>query len=221
MPSSGAGGGQQPKCPPPLPQPRRGSEEGDADTARRGESRPEPATPAGDVERKLDGLAESMSRKLERIALALGVRNLNAVDNGGDDAEDRKRLMEKLKSAFDNDRRSRLGATGTERERWLEYVFGICKPDQRIGKRGSRCCALLPIHRVLFCRRCDLATASEALSAGSFTPDLALQKVDDLGLFFLFYRKAEQETNHVLIIEIPVLYINLYFTPTSSVAANF
>ncbi len=23
--------------------------------------------------------------------------------------------------------------------RWLDYVFGICKPDQRIGKRGSRC----------------------------------------------------------------------------------
>jgi hypothetical protein len=22
--------------------------------------------------------------------------------------------------------------------RWLDYIFGICKPDQRIGKRGSR-----------------------------------------------------------------------------------
>ena len=27
--------------------------------------------------------------------------------------------------------------------RWLEYVFGICKPDQRIGKRGSRCFSMV------------------------------------------------------------------------------
>jgi hypothetical protein len=88
-----------------------------------------------DVERKLDSLSESMSRKLERIAYALGIRNLNVVDNSGDDAEDRKRLMEKLKSAFDNDRLRRFREAGSEREQWLEYVFGICKPDQRVGKR--------------------------------------------------------------------------------------
>jgi hypothetical protein len=91
-----------------------------------------------DVDRKLDALSESMSRKLERIAYALGIRNLNVVDNSADDAEDRKRLMEKLKSAFDHDRLKRFRNAGTERERWLEYVFGICKADQRIGKRGSR-----------------------------------------------------------------------------------
>jgi hypothetical protein len=104
---------------------------------------------AGDVDRKLDALSESMSRKLERIAYALGVRNLNVADNSGDDAEDRKRLMEKLKSAFDGDRRMRFGKAGTERERWLEYVFGICKPDQRIGKRGSRCPSLQPLAVIL------------------------------------------------------------------------
>jgi hypothetical protein len=25
------------------------------------------------------------------------------------------------------------------REEWLEYLFGICKPDRRNGKQGSRC----------------------------------------------------------------------------------
>ncbi len=91
-----------------------------------------------DVDRKLDALSESIGRKLERIAYALGIRNLNVVDNSADDAEDRKRLMEKLKSAFDNDRMKRFREAGTEKEKWLEHVFGICKPDQRIGKRGSR-----------------------------------------------------------------------------------
>ena len=92
----------------------------------------------GDVDRKLDALSESLGRKLERIAYTLGIRNLNVVDNSADDAEDRRRLMEKLKTAFDNDRLKRFGKTGTGQGRWLEYVFGICKPDQRIGKRGSR-----------------------------------------------------------------------------------
>jgi hypothetical protein len=91
------------------------------------------------VDKKLDSLSESMSRKLERIAYALGIRNLNVMDNSADDAEDRRRLMEKLKSAFDNDRLRRFREAVSERQRFLEYVFGICKPDQRIGKRGSRC----------------------------------------------------------------------------------
>jgi hypothetical protein len=39
------------------------------------------------------------------------------------------------------------------REEWLDYVFGICKPDRRIGKQGSRCESfkdmLLPLRRPL------------------------------------------------------------------------
>ena len=26
----------------------------------------------------------------------------------------------------------------SEGDAWLEYIFGICKPDQRVGKLGSR-----------------------------------------------------------------------------------
>jgi hypothetical protein len=92
--------------------------------------------------KKVEALSDSISKKLERIAYALGIRNLNVVDNSADDSEDRKRLMEKLKSAFDNDRRRRSVEEGTDRDKWLDYIFGICKPDQRIGKRGSRCLCL-------------------------------------------------------------------------------
>ena len=90
-----------------------------------------------EVDRKVDVLSDSLSKKLERIAYALGIRNLNVVDNGGDDAEDRKRLKEKLKAAYDIDRRSKRVIT-SGKEKWLDYIFGICRPDQRIGKRGSR-----------------------------------------------------------------------------------
>jgi hypothetical protein len=94
--------------------------------------------PVLDAERKLEALNESIAKKLERIAYALGIRNLNVVDNSADDAEDRKRLMEKLKTAFDNDKRNILCKPETDLAKWLEHFFGICKADQRIGKRGSR-----------------------------------------------------------------------------------
>jgi hypothetical protein len=94
--------------------------------------------PTLDVDRKLDALSESLGKKLERIAYVLGIRNLNVVDNSADDAEDRKRLMEKLKFAFESDRQKKLSKLESDGEKWLDHVFGICKPDQRIGKRGSR-----------------------------------------------------------------------------------
>ena len=77
----------------------------------------------------------AIDRKLEQIAIAMGVRG---VSNEGDDEEDRKRLKEKLKQAIEADRRSRVRPIISRGEMWLEYVFGICRPDQRLGKRGSR-----------------------------------------------------------------------------------
>jgi hypothetical protein len=85
-----------------------------------------------EVFRKLDNL----DKKLGNVASAVGVRSSMVA---GDDDEDRRRLKEKLKEALDRDRRSRLHEVTSEHAVWLEYVFGICKPDQRMGKRGSRC----------------------------------------------------------------------------------
>ena len=30
--------------------------------------------------------------------------------------------------------------TEADREGWAEWLFGICRPNGRLGKRGSRCC---------------------------------------------------------------------------------
>ncbi len=76
-----------------------------------------------------------MDKKLERISASMGIKS--GVDEG-DDEEDRRRLKEKLKDAIDLDRRSRVHKIVSKRQVWLEYIFGICSPDQRIGKRGSR-----------------------------------------------------------------------------------
>jgi hypothetical protein len=103
---------------------------------REGESSAEsdkPPGPGGLLE--LDSRIGSMDRKLDRIAAAVGVKS---VGNDGDDEADRKRLKEKLKVAIELDRRSRIRTIVSQSEVWLEYMFGICKPDQRIGKRGSR-----------------------------------------------------------------------------------
>jgi hypothetical protein len=56
----------------------------------------------------------------------------------GDDDADRKRLKERLKGALDVEKRRKIKSTSSESEALLEYVFGICKPDRRVGKVGSR-----------------------------------------------------------------------------------
>ncbi len=87
------------------------------------------------VDRKL----EWMSKMLDLVSGALGVK-MGAVSGGGD-AEDKKRLKEKLKDAVEKDRRDRFRKVESEQEVWMEYIFGICKADMRTGKRGSRCYA--------------------------------------------------------------------------------
>jgi hypothetical protein len=71
--------------------------------------------------------------RLESIAEAVGVA---AEVNVGDDDADRKRLKERLKEALEGDQTSQ--SNHNEKETWMEYIFGICKPDGRVGKRGSR-----------------------------------------------------------------------------------
>jgi hypothetical protein len=78
---------------------------------------------------------DHVNKILEHVATAVGVRTgLGA----GDEEEDHRRLKEKLKEALERDRRDRIREVVSEREVWLEYVFGICKPDRRTGRRGSR-----------------------------------------------------------------------------------
>jgi hypothetical protein len=78
------------------------------------------------------GLPVSLERRLDQIASAVGVKA------AGEEEDDRKRLKEKLKLALERDKQRRIRTIVSEHAKWLEYVFGICKADQRLGKRGSR-----------------------------------------------------------------------------------
>ena len=74
---------------------------------------------------------ETLGEKLEQIANAVGVKQ---AEKAGDDDEDRKRIKERLKEALDLDKRQQ----GLEKKDFMEYFFGICKADGRVGKTGSR-----------------------------------------------------------------------------------
>ncbi len=76
----------------------------------------------------------TMGRTLALVAKAVGVNEIT--DDGG--AEERRRLKEKLKSAMESGTRHSVRHIESEREMWTEYIFGICKPDGRVGKAGSR-----------------------------------------------------------------------------------
>jgi ElaB/YqjD/DUF883 family membrane-anchored ribosome-binding protein len=90
------------------------------------------ATTLSHVESGEHNLLLGLDKKIERIAGAVGV--LFTGGGHGDDNEDRKRLKEKLKAALERQTRTIVA----EQEEWMEYIFGICKPDGRVGKRGSR-----------------------------------------------------------------------------------
>ena len=78
----------------------------------------------------------TIDRRLCEIASAVGAKSAaGAVDK----EEDCKRLKEKLKGALELERALQPKLPGDQyRVTWVEYVFGICKPDGRLGKRGSR-----------------------------------------------------------------------------------
>jgi hypothetical protein len=95
-----------------------------------------------ETHRRLDGL----DRTLNMIADAVGVR-VRAKQE--EDAEDRKRLKERLKEALALEKDDRLnGGREGEGEDWLEFLFGICRPDGRVGKMGSRCAQCTPCRRL-------------------------------------------------------------------------
>ena len=76
----------------------------------------------------------ALGRTLALVAKAVGVPDTEE-DSG---AEERRRLKEKLKTAIESGTRHSVRHIETDRELWTEYIFGICKPDGRVGKVGSR-----------------------------------------------------------------------------------
>jgi hypothetical protein len=77
-----------------------------------------------------------IGERLDSIDAAVGFSH--TTNPGGDDEEDRKRLKERLKQALKKEQKKSLRKPGAEKKSWVEYIFGICKADGRIGKKGSR-----------------------------------------------------------------------------------
>ena len=46
--------------------------------------------------------------------------------------------QERLQEAMEQDQRAHRSRLEEEPQGWAEYVFGICRPDVRLGKLGSR-----------------------------------------------------------------------------------
>jgi hypothetical protein len=76
-----------------------------------------------------------LGERIDSIVAAVGFSHTT---NPGEDDEDRKRLKERLKQALNKEQKEALRQPGAEKKSWLEYIFGICKADGRIGKKGSR-----------------------------------------------------------------------------------
>ena len=84
---------------------------------------------------------ETLDRQFERIETKLKSISdvVDVVSVKNNDGEDRKRLKEKLKEAMKTENvKGSAHILEPEPEPWMEYIFGICKPDGRIGKPGSR-----------------------------------------------------------------------------------
>jgi hypothetical protein len=87
--------------------------------------------------KEMDAKAKSqfseLDKRLEGISEAVGYK---PKVSSGDDDEDRKRLKERFKEALEKQKHTRIKEI--EEEGNLEYFFGICKPNGRLGKQGSR-----------------------------------------------------------------------------------
>ena len=94
-----------------------------------------------------------------------------------EDAEDRKRLKERLKEALTLEKQGRLrGVDQDERETWAEYIFGIARPNGRVGKTGSRL-ARRTTRGAASARRLTPRRSRGARRAGSSTRSRASCKV--------------------------------------------
>jgi hypothetical protein len=86
-----------------------------------------------DMDSRLEQKMAELGEQLEGVSEALGSKpNVSSRD---DDA-DRKRIKERFKSALEHEKRHSVSEI--KLEGFFEYLFGICSPNGRLGKRGSR-----------------------------------------------------------------------------------
>jgi hypothetical protein len=91
---------------------------------------------------ELHAQLQLIDRKISIVAETVGINNIEGSSSIDDD---RRRLKERLRSALNNEQiRNRYSMAAAPRV-WLEYVFGIARPDRKRGIHGSRSLSLYSI----------------------------------------------------------------------------
>ena len=115
------------------PDPALGDNEGDSAPP----SSVEPRLLALEVSMKsISETLSAMNQKLERLCPAEPAALAEEIGSEDGNDQDRKRMKERLKETLELDKKR--FHQEPEREGWLEYVFGICQADGRVGKARSR-----------------------------------------------------------------------------------
>ncbi len=91
------------------------------------------------MEGKIDRLIEHNETNEPKLSsVSETQKQIDESDDCDDDSMDRKRLKERLKRSMSK-QVNKLSARTLTPMGWMEYIFGICSADQRVGKEGSRC----------------------------------------------------------------------------------
>jgi hypothetical protein len=94
-----------------------------------------------DMQERLGGLEQLLKQLIaeQKASLAEGKlsTSFDSKDNKADEKVDRTRLKERLRKSMS----LQINVHSANEKRrifWLDYIFGICAPDQRAGIEGSR-----------------------------------------------------------------------------------
>ena len=88
------------------------------------------------MERKIDRLIEHSTTdqsKLSDVSQTL----VDGSDDHDHDGLDRKKLKERLKKSISKEM-NKNSNTAPKHTDWMEYLFGICSANRRLGKEGSK-----------------------------------------------------------------------------------
>jgi hypothetical protein len=91
---------------------------------------------------EIDKRLASVELHMKGIADTLGVKikdqSINEIPDQDLEREDRKRLKQRLKDAIEYKHEISTDHSTANKTGWTEHIFGICSPDGRVGKEGSR-----------------------------------------------------------------------------------
>ena len=98
------------------------------------------------VELHMKGLADALKVKIKDQSIK--GQGFDEIPMKDMEKEDRKRLKQRLKDAIEYMHETSTNRSTGKKAGWTEHIFGICRPDGRVGKEGSR--SLLSLMAVAF-----------------------------------------------------------------------